>query len=368
MNIFAIEGLIGNGKSTVVQLGKAAWGTNKLTFIEEPIMEMESGETGPSLQEFYNNMRATAFAFQKRVINLWFTSAVAGRQIAVTSLSKAIITDRSVFSPLAFSRVLLSLGHLSRGQYKELKALIIDRAVGENLIPSKMVVFSAPAKLLMERIEKRGRPGEAQITKEYINLLAREQLWLCSFLVRRFGCSVLPIAIRADTGPEEMLKTVAAHFGLTKPPIGYFRKLSAEACVPAKPYTGDVGIDLCAIEHTAIPAGTRKLVKTGISLRPPTGHYFQIFGRSSLALMGLDVSGGVIDCGYTGEVSVILINNCGKVAIVERGAKIAQAVPLRCAVELPLMEELDCAKSERGAKGFGSSDTDVAVPRVYFSE
>ena len=65
-------------------------------------------------------------------------------------------------------------------------------------------------------------------------------------------------------------------------------------------------------------------------------------------------STGLIDQGYTGEITVKLYNNGNRDYKVERGDKISQLVIIPVLYEsVELVDDLD--ESERGANGFGST-------------
>lgn len=83
-----------------------------------------------------------------------------------------------------------------------------------------------------------------------------------------------------------------------------FTRLHQNASIPQKFFTNDAGFDLSsANEVTLYPKQCNK-VETGISVELPEGTYGRIVERSSMALKGLTVGGGVIDWGYTGEVYI----------------------------------------------------------------
>lgn len=100
----------------------------------------------------------------------------------------------------------------------------------------------------------------------------------------------------------------------------------------------NVQIELKAFEPTAIP--------TGIFMRAPDGYWGKIEGRSSLAMKGVQVLGGVIDPDYEGEVKVVLMSVSDY--LIKRGDKVAQMVFLPFTV-------FDEAKGVRGEGGFGST-------------
>ncbi len=113
-----------------------------------------------------------------------------------------------------------------------------------------------------------------------------------------------------------------------------------------------------SIEDVTIEAGRIGKIKTGVSIDLPPGTVGIIKDRSSMGSKGMHVFAGVIDCGYIGEISVILYNS-GKPSetwpyVVKKGDKIAQLVimPIEV-VEWEQVQEL--SSTERGSSGFGSS-------------
>jgi dUTP pyrophosphatase len=63
---------------------------------------------------------------------------------------------------------------------------------------------------------------------------------------------------------------------------------------------------------------------------------------------------GTIDCGYRGEIGVILINHGTKVFEVVTGMRIAQLV-VKPVLEVTVTEVSEVTRTERGGGGFGST-------------
>lgn len=89
----------------------------------------------------------------------------------------------------------------------------------------------------------------------------------------------------------------------------------------------------------------------GIALECPTGCCGRIAPRSSLALRGIDIGGGVIDPDFRGEVKVILVNNGNEPFTINPGDRIGQLV-----LEKFQKTEIMCSGSlSNTQRGFGSS-------------
>ncbi len=135
-------------------------------------------------------------------------------------------------------------------------------------------------------------------------------------------------------------------------------KVLVSGSTPIYSYPGDAGADLRSAVDLVIDPGERALVPTGTSIALPQGFGAFVMPRSGLALtagVGLVNSPGVIDAGYRGEISVVLINHDPRDSFrIEVGDRIAQLVVM------PVARATFCAvdhlpQSGRAEKGFGST-------------
>ena len=136
------------------------------------------------------------------------------------------------------------------------------------------------------------------------------------------------------------------------------RRLHPAARVPSRSHPGDAGLDLHAVEAVDLAPGARAKVGTGIAVELPAGHAGWVVPRSGLAArhgIGVVNAPGLIDAGYRGELSVVLINMDRQTGFaVEVGTRIAQLVVTP--VALPeLLEVVELEASVRGRSGFGST-------------
>ena len=135
------------------------------------------------------------------------------------------------------------------------------------------------------------------------------------------------------------------------------KQLSPNATLPTRTHTTDSGLDIYAAEDTIVTHTHAVIIPTGIAINIPAGYEGTIRPRSGKSSKtNLRVVLGTIDAGYTAEIGVIADALDRSNYLVQRGEKIAQLVLTK--VELPLLEVVDQfeSKSERGNKGFGSSD------------
>lgn len=76
-----------------------------------------------------------------------------------------------------------------------------------------------------------------------------------------------------------------------------------------------------------IPAQSKAVVPTDISIAVPEGTYGRVAPRSGLAVKHfIDTGAGVIDYDYRGPVGVVLFNFGQKDFVIEEGDRIAQLV------------------------------------------
>ena len=164
-------------------------------------------------------------------------------------------------------------------------------------------------------------------------------------------------AFSCSTSEETHYVQIAGHV------IGVY--LDPGASLPDQGYADDAGHDLYALEDVDIPHGCMDLVRTGVHLDLPDGIFAQINTRSSYGKRGIMLHHGVIDSGYTGEISVWMMNlarhieresrvQSSATISVKRGDKIGQLLFHKVEhAELKRIDKLPV--KERGDKGHGST-------------
>lgn len=181
-----------------------------------------------------------------------------------------------------------------------------------------------------------------------------------------------------------IINAVAQTEGIAKRIIIVPTERINNASLPIYAHLTDAGADLIALEDIELKPGEQKIIPTGLKVAIPLGYALLIQPRSGLSAkskLRIANTPGLIDSGYRGEIGVILenieapikdiqykFNDDGTVSIisiehgrtmtVSKGQKFAQMrlveVP-RAAYEE--VEKIDEMASDRGAGGFGSTDT-----------
>jgi len=134
--------------------------------------------------------------------------------------------------------------------------------------------------------------------------------------------------------------------------------LHPNAKVPTKAYKFDSCFDLYSVEHEIILSGEYKEVNLGIAIEPPLRYGVFLRARSSQGKNGIQIHNGTVDQGFRGCLSVFIYNHSSNPYIVDVGDKIAQAF-IESIQEVEFEETDTLSESERGKKGFGSSDKKI---------
>ena len=121
---------------------------------------------------------------------------------------------------------------------------------------------------------------------------------------------------------------------------------------------GDVGYDLaCWLDDDYLDIEPHESVdiKTGISIKLPSGTWAEIRPRSSTIFKRkLLVGTGTIDSGYVGQLSVCVINVNKKVVRVYRGERLAQLVLMQRVIR-PIVKVDALPATTRGHGAMGST-------------
>lgn len=152
-----VAGNIGAGKTSLTErLGaRLGWQT-----------AFESVTDNPYLPDFYADMRAWSFHLQ-----IFFLGHRAQQYLDMAELPRSVILDRSIYEDAyIFARALYQLGNLDERDYLAYRRLF-ELVVSKLPAPDLLIYLNAPASVLIERIQRRGRAMESSITEEYLSLL-----------------------------------------------------------------------------------------------------------------------------------------------------------------------------------------------------
>lgn len=134
------------------------------------------------------------------------------------------------------------------------------------------------------------------------------------------------------------------------------KKLNHGAVIPTYAHPSDAAMDLTAVSKNEDNFGNI-VYGTGLAIEIPENYVGLIFPRSSISRYDLLLTNsvGVIDCGYTGEVTLkfkdtsdYIVSHYGV------GDRVGQLIIIP-RPKIKFIEVLELAKTERGTGGFGST-------------
>lgn len=153
-NYVAIEGVIGAGKTTLATLLAKKWSAH---------LKLEVVEENPFLAQFYQDMRG--YAFQTQLFFLLSRHKQQSDLKQYDLFMERVVSDYLFAKDRIFANVTLDDNELAL--YKRL-ADLLERDVPT---PDVVVYLQASVDALMERIRRRGREFERDMSREYIETL-----------------------------------------------------------------------------------------------------------------------------------------------------------------------------------------------------
>lgn len=152
-----VAGNIGAGKTSLTErIG------NRLGWISA----FESVADNPYLPDFYADMRTWSFHLQ-----IFFLGHRAEQYLALANSPQSAIFDRSIYEDAyIFVRALHQMGNIAERDYLSYRKLF-DLVVSRLPPPDLLIYLKAPAQVVYDRIQRRGREIESGITLEYLALL-----------------------------------------------------------------------------------------------------------------------------------------------------------------------------------------------------
>ena len=165
--LISIEGNIGTGKSTFVEILKLAFTDKNIVFLKEPVDEWENITDENEitiLEKFYENPSKYGFSFQ---IMAYISRLDVMRKEIKKNPNAIFISERSLFTDkLVFAKMLFDSGKIETVNYK-IYLKWFDTFAEEFPI-SKVIYVNTEPDICHQRIEKRSRTGETNIPLDYL--------------------------------------------------------------------------------------------------------------------------------------------------------------------------------------------------------
>lgn len=172
----SIEGNIGAGKTTLVEKLEE-WVANnprvRAILVKEPVdewMEMENDDGMTLLAGLYRDPKGYAFPFQTTV----FATVARKMSKAVREAHDVVISERSMESAYhVFTRMNYKNRNLTTLEYSILQILYeqLKRDLDAKVCEKKLIYLKTSPTVCLDRLKKRGREGEENISLEYLNNL-----------------------------------------------------------------------------------------------------------------------------------------------------------------------------------------------------
>lgn len=105
--------------------------------------------------------------------------------------------------------------------------------------------------------------------------------------------------------------------------------------------------------------GSRAIIPTDMYITVPDGHFCAIYPRSGISIkkgLSLANSVGVLDCDYTGNMGIPVINNGFETIWIEDGERIAQMI-VQPYAKFEWEEVESLVSTNRNPEGFGTTGT-----------
>jgi thymidylate kinase len=171
--LISLGGLIGVGKTTVLNELKKILNNDRFIFIEEPVdiwTAIKDKEGNNALECFYNNPHKHAISFQI----LAFITRLEQIKLAMDSadyFEPVIITERSLEEDRhIFAEYLHESGFISDIDYEIYKYWFDNLAI----LPDLNIILKLSPEQCLERIINRARKGEDSINLHYLSCLEKK--------------------------------------------------------------------------------------------------------------------------------------------------------------------------------------------------
>lgn len=129
----------------------------------------ENFQDNPFLADFYQDMERWSFQTQ-----LFFLVENAERQRSVAECNRPTLQDRCVYETFeVFIRAAYALGNLSCEEFR-LSERVYSALTEPLPSPDLLIYAHAPVEVLLQRIHRRGRAMERQITASYLQQLQEQ--------------------------------------------------------------------------------------------------------------------------------------------------------------------------------------------------
>ena len=200
--MYFVEGNIGSGKSTFLKKL-----STEFKVVQEPVDEwskMRNANGKNILEEFYEDPKRNAYLFQ----SIAFRSRVKN----ITDLDDSAIVERSIYTDrMVFAEVCKEDGNINEIEWNDYTEWFDFVVKHIGFKPKGFIYLRTDPEKSHERITKRNRLGESNISLEYLRKLhERHDKWLCPGSSRGAAVPVLVLDVTEEfeSNPEPLVQKV----------------------------------------------------------------------------------------------------------------------------------------------------------------
>jgi deoxyadenosine/deoxycytidine kinase len=167
--LITIEGNIGSGKTTLLkQLQNVKFFTTHTIVFENVELWSSIKDSETNLFElYYTNKSRWSFVFQVFVlVSRLYDMTVASKKSQIVICERCHLTDLKVFTELLYSEK--NLTDVEYSVYKQMHSMVQDML---NISIDIMIYIKCDPKVCLNRIKRRARDGEQNISLEYLQML-----------------------------------------------------------------------------------------------------------------------------------------------------------------------------------------------------
>jgi deoxycitidine kinase len=194
--MYFVEGNIGSGKSTFLKKL-----STEFKVVQEPVDEWSKirNDNGKNiLEEFYEDPQRNAYLFQ----SIAFRSRIRN----ITDLDEDAIVERSIYTDrMVFAEVCKEEGNINEIEWNDYTEWFdfIVKHIGFK--PKGYIYLRTHPERSHERINKRNRSGESNISLEYLKKLHRKH---DNWLIDESNVLVLDVTEDFESNPEHLDKMI----------------------------------------------------------------------------------------------------------------------------------------------------------------
>ena len=164
----AVAGNIGSGKTTLTELLSKHYGWEA---------HYEEVDDNPYLDDFYKDMQRWSFNLQ-----VYFLNKRLQEMLKVKSSHNTVIQDRTIYEDAhIFAANLNDMGLMETRDFNTYSSLFVR--ISSFITPPDLLIYlRASVPVLVNQIQKRGRPFEASIRIDYLQRLnERYEAWISKY-------------------------------------------------------------------------------------------------------------------------------------------------------------------------------------------